>query len=139
VLFNTVIPNPDLCGYGGKSWLYLLDAYSGGRLDRTFDANADGEINADDTITVTNAAGDEVQIPASSVQLGDGVDAQARVVTGGTDAFAIISTTGDGRPAIIDPTPDPDDDDDDESPKMKIVKAEFGETAVGRQSWRQLR
>ena len=51
VIFTTLIPTDNICGFGGRSWLMELDAYTGGRYaDPVLDTNNDGLISALDTI-----------------------------------------------------------------------------------------
>ncbi len=122
ILFNTLIPHPDPCGYGGRSWLFFLDAFTGSRLESSFDLDDDGNINANDTIEVVDIEGNTIRVPASAVQTGDGYDSQPRVLIGGENAFVISSTTNDqnGR-------------------SLKERQIDPGPSFIGRQSWRQLR
>jgi type IV pilus assembly protein PilY1 len=49
------IPNTNPCAAGGASWLYEIDAYSGGRLDAAqFDINNDNLIDENDLIKIEN-------------------------------------------------------------------------------------
>jgi type IV pilus assembly protein PilY1 len=144
VLFNTLIPNPDPCGFGGKSWLFYVDAFSGSRLERSFDLNADGDINGSDTIEIPDGSGGTIKVPASAVQMGDGVDSQPKVVIGGTDAFVYSSTTGAGRetrgggpPGACDPNAGGCTEGNDSN--IKGVGVDPGPGFIGRQSWRQIR
>tara|TARA_R110002167_G_scaffold212683_1_gene417309 strand:- start:30 stop:3860 length:3831 start_codon:yes stop_codon:yes gene_type:complete len=51
IIFTSIIPNSDACGYGGKSWLMELDASNGGRLNSpALDVNADGKVDDLDKI-----------------------------------------------------------------------------------------
>ncbi|GAA4103534.1 pilus assembly protein [Zhongshania borealis] len=51
IIFTTIIPNSDVCGYGGSSWLMELDAQNGGRLSSpSLDANDDGKVDDLDQI-----------------------------------------------------------------------------------------
>ncbi|HXX84785.1 MAG TPA: PilC/PilY family type IV pilus protein [Casimicrobiaceae bacterium] len=49
VVFTTLIPNTDPCGYGGSGWVMEVDVMTGNRYDTpTFDTNGDDDItNAD--------------------------------------------------------------------------------------------
>ena len=40
IVFTTLIPNADPCGYGGDSYIMIMDALTGGRLNNTFDLTA---------------------------------------------------------------------------------------------------
>jgi type IV pilus assembly protein PilY1 len=51
VIFTTLIPNTDPCGFGGTSWLMELDVLSGQRLrDAALDVDGDGDIDNDDLL-----------------------------------------------------------------------------------------
>jgi len=51
IIFTSIIPNSDACGYGGRSWLMELDANNGGRLSSpALDVNADGKVDELDQI-----------------------------------------------------------------------------------------
>jgi type IV pilus assembly protein PilY1 len=52
VVFNTLIPNPDPCGYGGSGWVMEVDVMTGNRFDGpTFDTNHDLTVSAGDQVT----------------------------------------------------------------------------------------
>ena len=75
VIFVTMIPESDPCGWGGTSWLMELDAESGSRLDSSpFDINGDGDFTIDDFIAIAdtnndgNIDGQDEQIPTSGVR-----------------------------------------------------------------------
>jgi type IV pilus assembly protein PilY1 len=128
VIFPTLIPNADPCAFGGESWIMELNTFTGGRLDyAVFDLNDDVRFDDSDFITITDADGNEVKVPASGTQPGD----------------AIVKT-----PAVIDGVDLNPDDEDPTMHEVKIVAgsdgglvriAERGSDGVGRQSWRQLR
>ena len=48
ILFVTNIPSSDPCSPGGESWVMKLDAYSGKRLNHTYDVNEDGRFDGAD-------------------------------------------------------------------------------------------
>jgi type IV pilus assembly protein PilY1 len=49
VIFTTLLPNSDPCGFGGRSWFMVLDLLSGGILpDAQLDTNGDGVVDNDD-------------------------------------------------------------------------------------------
>lgn len=62
VIFTTLIPSNDECGYGGKSWLMVLDLLSGSKLtDAQLDTDGDGDVDAADnqnTSGISNNADD---------------------------------------------------------------------------------
>ncbi|NIR58092.1 MAG: hypothetical protein GWO02_00515, partial [Gammaproteobacteria bacterium] len=52
VFFNTVVPDSQICGFGGSGWLMGVDLENGGELDEpAFDVNNDGVINNADYLT----------------------------------------------------------------------------------------
>ena len=54
IIFTTLIPNTQICSFGGTSWLMELDALNGTRLETSpFDFNADEKFTDADMITVT--------------------------------------------------------------------------------------
>ena len=71
VVFNTLIPNSDPCGFGGTGWVMEVDVMTGNRNDSpTFDTNDDKQISAADLDlngTHDNASGRAVaSIPAAA-------------------------------------------------------------------------
>ena len=118
VVWNTLIPNTDPCGYGGSGWVMEVDVMTGNRYDTpTFDSNGDGTISAADLVSfhdaTDNTSGRQVtSIPAAAGFL-------RASVTSGQPPFEnkYVNTTA-GNVAVI------------------------GETAglgtQGRRSWRQI-
>src|SRR5690606_1942593 len=73
VLFTTLIPATDPCGFGGTSWLMEIDALSGARLDYSpFDLNQDYRFDADDFVTI-EIDGEPVKVPVSARQSIEGI------------------------------------------------------------------
>ncbi len=71
VVFNTLIPNTDPCGFGGSGWVMEFDVMTGNRNDTpTFDTNDDKGISAADldlSGTIDNASGRSISsIPAQA-------------------------------------------------------------------------
>jgi type IV pilus assembly protein PilY1 len=129
VLFSTLIPNTDPCGYGGTSFLMDMDARTGMRTDYApFDVNGDGEIDDDDYISVT-INGVTTKVPASGVGSTVGITGTAAVVVNGdgTLEHQYQTGTGDGSSSTGS----------DSSLSEDRKKPPPG--AYGRQSWRQLR
>jgi type IV pilus assembly protein PilY1 len=51
VVFNTLIPNSDPCGFGGTGWVMEVDVMTGNRFDGpTFDTNNDLTVSAADRV-----------------------------------------------------------------------------------------
>lgn len=124
IIFATLIPNSDPCGWGGESWLMELDAVNGNLLSTSpFDIDEDGDFDADDMLNTMDTDGD-----------GD-VDADDRVAISGVkkDGVGIFKT-----PGVISA---------DDKTEVKYVSgnsgnlAKFNESAgdpIGRQSWLQI-
>jgi len=76
VIFNTLIPNTDPCGYGGSGSVMEVNVMTGNRYDTpTFDTNGDQQISAADLIDtgsgVENTSGRMIaSIPAAAGFLG---------------------------------------------------------------------
>jgi type IV pilus assembly protein PilY1 len=52
VVFNSLIPNTDPCGYGGSGWVMEVDVMTGNRYDTpTFDTNNDQDISSADLVS----------------------------------------------------------------------------------------
>jgi Tfp pilus tip-associated adhesin PilY1 len=71
VVFNTLIPNTDPCGFGGTGWVMEVDVMTGNRNDTpTFDTNDDKQISGADLNlngTNDNASGRAISsIPAAA-------------------------------------------------------------------------
>jgi type IV pilus assembly protein PilY1 len=57
VVFNTLIPNSDPCGFGGNGWVMEVDVMTGNRYDTpTFDTDGDGQITNADMVTSNGSA-----------------------------------------------------------------------------------
>lgn len=115
-IFTTLIPDPDPCGFGGKSWLMELDALSGARLaDSPFDVNRDGKFDDGD---LAQLDGDDVA--ASGTQLDSGIAPTPGILLSedGTKEFKYSPGTNGN---------------------ISIVVEDPGKGASGRQSWRQIR
>lgn len=117
IIFSTLTPNAsDPCGFGGTSWLMELDALTGSRLSHSpFDLNRDRQFNRDDFATIT-VGGNTITVPVSGRQSKEGIIKTPGVITAGEIEFKYASGTSGG----IDTT------------------VEKGDSASGRQSWRQI-
>jgi type IV pilus assembly protein PilY1 len=120
VIFTTLIPNTDPCGYGGNSWLMELDALDGSRLDMApFDLDGRPGFNTGDMATVV-IDGVSVTVPVSGLQPNVGIAPEAGFVFGeGATQEFIYSPGTEGDIAMTVGSTDP--------------------RARGRQSWRQVR
>ncbi len=115
IIFTTLIPNPDACAYGGRSWLMELDAASGRRLSLTpFDLNGDGLFNSEDFVELPDGS----RVPASGLQTDVGITPKPAVLAGVDQEFKFMpGTSGD----------------------MQVLRENPGPGDLRRQSWRQLR
>lgn len=127
IIFTTIIPSGDPCGFGGSSWLMELDALSGARLANSpFDRNNDGEFNDQDNITVTLPDGTTAPVPASAIKSEDGLWARPAILAGSTADYLYASSTRDC-------SGDPD------CTNLDVTSTDPGVGAIGRQSWRQVK
>jgi type IV pilus assembly protein PilY1 len=125
VIFTTLIPESDPCGWGGSSWLMELDAVNGQRLTTSpFDINEDGVFDSDDLINSFDTNGDgtidaDDQVEVSGMRKHDiGIIKTPGVVTTGNGTeMKYVSGSSGNLDNISESSGDP----------------------IGRQSWRQLR
>jgi type IV pilus assembly protein PilY1 len=123
VSFYTLIPEPDPCSYGGRSWYMDLIAVTGGRSSRVvFDVNQDGIIDSSDLISSYDINGDGKmdEFAASGQSITDGGQSGG----GGTVCSDADATCDEWR--------------GDSSGKIERLKRLY-EDPAGRKSWRQLR
>lgn len=116
LFFATLIPDPDVCSYGGTSWLMAVDAAHGGRLagKPPFDLNDDGKHTQDDKVPDPSGAPDLVNIGGWSPDDG-GILASPTILTGANGDFLYSSGSSGG-----------------------IVRTELSARYRGRLSWFQL-
>jgi type IV pilus assembly protein PilY1 len=124
VIFATVIPDPDPCKAGGRSWLMEVDALGGEKSGGApFDVNGDGKVNAYDFVTV-EINGVKVTTVASGSDQGNGVaQKQPAKVESAVSCLDFGYTAGSKSP----------------TPKLGLEKGCDVGVGVGRRSWRQLR
>jgi type IV pilus assembly protein PilY1 len=115
IIFTTLIPNKDPCGFGGTSWLMELDALSGGRLDYSpFDLNNDTQFtNAD---YGTQKSGSKTAVSGRQSEVG--ITPRPGILSGNESEFKYTPGT---------------------SGNMQVIRENPGAGDVGRQSWRQMR
>jgi type IV pilus assembly protein PilY1 len=126
IVFTTLLPNADPCGYGGDSYIMILDALTGGRLGNTFDLNGDGVFSNDDKYDDGSN-----QNAASGLQFENGIATRPTIVTNGVIDVLMMQGSGDGNPNDEDNGCEPG------APCTQNIQAPPG--FYGRQSWRQLR
>jgi type IV pilus assembly protein PilY1 len=117
-VFTTLIPDTDICAYGGRSWLMDMDALSGSRLAYTpFDLNRDLQYNSGDYVTVGG-----VQVSVSG-RGSDSILTAPAFLSGNLSDYAVTTSSGSSsNDGTID-----------------IARSNAGPAGRGRQSWRQLR
>ncbi|MGD8547441.1 MAG: PilC/PilY family type IV pilus protein, partial [Thiohalophilus sp.] len=108
IIFPTLIPNDDPCGWGGDSWLMEFDRLTGGRLNYTvFDLNRDNRFDSQEWVN---------GMPVSGVKSKEGIIDTPGVVCADKTCFKYSSgSSGD----------------------VEVVKNKGGTTS-GRQTWMQL-
>jgi type IV pilus assembly protein PilY1 len=116
IIFTTLIPNTQVCSFGGTGWLMELDAFCAGRLEESpFDLNDDDMFNDADKVTV-NINGSPELVGVSGLQSTEGILPSPTVLNSGTTEIKYNSGSAGG---IFVTTENP------------------GPTASGRQAWRQ--
>lgn len=94
IVFATLIPSRDPCEAGGRHWVMLLDAETGGMLTTPqFDTNADGRFDSDD---------DRVAGMGS-----EGIRGQSVMMDAGGSIHILAATTSDGLENILIRNPAP--------------------------------
>lgn len=93
IIFTTLIPSSDACTSGGRNWVMLLDAQTGGMFGSPqFDTNGDNVIDTDDEL---------------SAGLGsDGIRSESTAVGGGSVTH-LIAGKSDGTTEDIKILPIP--------------------------------
>lgn len=119
IIFTTLIPDQNRCGFGGTSWLMEMDALSGRRLDETpFDLNLDGEFDEADNVTVKLATGDTVKVPVSARKSEQGIMPTPAILASDEKEYKYApGSTGE----------------------IEVITENPGVGDFGRQSWRQTR
>lgn len=110
LLFVTNIPANDPCSPGGDSWLMSLDAFTGGRLNQTYDLDKDGKFGAGDK--VFGPTGNPVV--ASGIKVGSGGNAPSFMP--GADSDQVIISGND---------------------QLETMRIDEGDD-INRQSWQQI-
>lgn len=130
IVFTTLVPNADPCGYGGDSYIMILNALTGGQLTNTFDLNGDGQFSNDDKYDDGST-----QTAVGGLEFQNGIATRPTIVTNGVIDVLMLQGSGDGNDDL-------DDENDDDNcqpgaPCTQNIQAPPG--FYGRQSWRQLR
>jgi len=113
IIFSTLIPAVDPCGFGGSGWLMEIDALNGARFaDSVFDLDGDGLFDKQDYVTLPDGS----KVPVSGRHFKE-IISQPVVIDAGEKEYKYISGS---------------------SGNIKTV-TEKGDPTKGRQSWRQIR
>ena len=91
IIFVSNIPADDPCSPGGDSWLMSLDAFTGGRLNHTYDLDNDGKFGAGDKVFIDSSS---KQIVASGIKVGSGGNSPSFMPGADTDQVIISSRNG---------------------------------------------
>jgi len=122
IIFTTLIPNTEMCGNGGTSWLMEVDAITGSRLDETpFDLNGDGKFNSADWVFGTgdfdgDGTPETIKVPVSGKKSKEGIIKTPAIIGAGEKEYKYASGTSGNVEITVEP----------------------GSEGQGRQSWRQL-
>jgi type IV pilus assembly protein PilY1 len=113
IIFTTLIPDSDPCGFGGNSWLMELDALTGKRLQESpFDLKRDNQFTTEDMVPST-------LIPASGLQSTVGIIPKPGILVDPTQPLVYMYTPGT-------------------SGDISVTVGNPGDNTHGRQAWRQL-
>jgi type IV pilus assembly protein PilY1 len=113
IIFTTLIPDSDPCGFGGNSWLMELDALTGRRLHESpFDLKRDNQFSEDDMVPVS-------LIPASGLQSTVGIIPTPGILVDPMNPVEYLYTPGT-------------------SGDISVTVENPGDNTHGRQAWRQL-
>jgi type IV pilus assembly protein PilY1 len=113
IIFATIIPSNNTCGYGGSSFLMELDAINGGRIsDPVLDVNSDGKV---DYLDVVSYNGD--YLPVSGIGIEEMIKTPGIIGAGELEYKYTSGSSG----------------------SIGVITESAGEPGeAGRQSWRQL-
>lgn len=89
VIFTTLIPSDDPCEAGGRNWLMLLDADTGGMLAAPqFDTNDDGKLNSNDRV-IAAVGSDGIRSESVAISAGSLIHLLAATTTGAVENVTI--------------------------------------------------
>ena len=125
VIFTTLIPNTDPCGYGGRSWLMALNVFTGAFLDHSpFDLNKDGKFDIHDYVP-----GPGGQQAVSGIQTEVGITPKPADLATQPGNGPHQNSDCPGNLLIMPGT----------TGGMQTLCRNPGPRSTGRQSWRQIR
>ena len=106
VIFSTLLPNPEICGVGGGSWMMVLKSADGARLDNSaLDINGDGVINESDKVvpgssttgtTTTSCTTNTSTSTSGGGRRGGGRGGRTRTTTTTTTTLCTTTNTSTG-------------------------------------------
>ncbi|WP_300460945.1 PilC/PilY family type IV pilus protein [Desulfobacula sp.] len=98
VFFTTYIPDPDICGGSGKTWLYAVDYNSGcAPNDAVFDLNGDGKFDENDRVIDPDNPENPYVVVAIPIEGGPG----SKPVLGPDDTLFITTPVGGLKPIKV--------------------------------------
>ncbi len=100
VIFASLIPSDDVCGFGGRGWLMEIDAQTGGRYhDPVLDTNSDGVLDAFDMVLydgeylpISGRGSDEIIKTPGVVSKGD---VEFKYTSGSSGSIGVIAEKGE--------------------------------------------
>lgn len=89
IIFTTLIPSIDPCEAGGRNWLMLLDAETGGMMPKPqFDTNGDGKLNNNDRV-IAAVGSDGIRSESVAISAGSLTHLIAATTTGAVEKVTI--------------------------------------------------
>lgn len=89
VIFTTLIPSTDPCEAGGRNWLMLLDAETGGMMSKPqFDTNHDGKLDSGDRV-IAGVSSDGIRSESVAISAGSLTHLIAATTTGAVEKVTI--------------------------------------------------
>lgn len=89
IIFTTLIPSNDPCEAGGRNWLMLLDAETGGmKSGAEFDTNGDGKVNSQDRV-IAGINSDGIRSESVAISAGSLIHLIASTTTGAVENITI--------------------------------------------------
>lgn len=120
IIFTTLIPSLEACGFGGTGWLMELDASDGSRLESTpWDLNRDSYFNEQEYANVTLDDGSTLNVPVSGKQSQVGLIQRPTIIGGGEKEYKYTSGSKNAQ--------------------IELTVESTSTEGKGRTSWRQLK
>jgi len=92
VIFTTLIPSTDPCEAGGRNWLMLLDAETGGMMSKPqFDTNYDGKLDSGDRV-IAGVSSDGIRSESVAISAGSLTHLIAATTTGAVEKVTISNS-----------------------------------------------